>query len=167
MVDERRILEILDAREFRVQIIEDSIARSKGCVVVLRCNYPGIDKNNPASKKVVEEVSKELEKVLGVVEKKNIDGAEGLVYIYSVDGEAFSIKKNMIEIEKSHRYGRLVDVDVYNTDGKGISRRDVDELPRSCYLCNDEAHRCVRSRKHSIEEVIKYIEDIVWEKVDD
>lgn len=62
------------------------------------------------------------------------------------------VKEKMIEIEDNFELGRLYDLDVV-----GIDRKALNQKPRLCLLCDEEAHACSRSRKHGLQEVIKEI----------
>lgn len=165
---EEKIRGILDAREARVERLEKLREECPFSSVVVRCNYPGADKNNPTSRKVVETLKEEVEDVLGEDIKKVavIDSYEGLTYIYFADRDAERLKDEMVKIEEGHPYGRLADIDVYYEDGRGIGRREIGRSPRRCYICHEDAHICVRSRKHSLEELEEYILMKVWGRKD-
>ena len=161
---EEKIKGILDAREKRVEKQKQWQKECGLTCVVIRCNYPGIDKNNPSSRRVVEELAQEVEGKFKskIAYKKTVDSSEGLVYVYFVDRDAVSLKKELIRIEEEHRYGRLGDIDVYKKDGTAVSRRELGIDSRKCYICNGDAHLCVRSRNHNLEEIEKYIKVKVW-----
>lgn len=165
---EKKVRGILQAREIRVERMEELRREWPLPSVVLRCNYPGADKDNPTSRRVVETLKDEVERVLGTDIKKieRIESFEGLTYIYFVDRGTEAVKREMVELEEVHPYGRLADIDVYHEDGSGISRREIGRSPRSCYICHEEAHVCVRSRKHTLEELEKYIMMKVWGRED-
>ncbi len=165
---EEKIRGILEAREARVERMENLREEYPLPSVVVRCNYPGADKDNPTSRRVVEALRDEVERILGEDIKKmeRIDSFEGLTYIYMVEGDTGRLKEKMVELEEKHPYGRLADIDVYYEDGRGIGRREIGKDPRRCYICQEEAHLCVRSRKHTLEELEKYIEMKVWGRED-
>ena len=165
---EEKIRGILDAREVRVERMEGLRREWTLPSVVVRCNYSGVNKDNPTSRRVVETLRKEVEWILGKDIKKaeRVESFEGLTYIYFVDRDTEVLKREMVELEEVHPYGRLADIDVYYEDGRGISRREIGGTPRRCYICHEEAHICVRSRKHTLEEVEKYIKMKVWGRED-
>ncbi len=165
---EEKIRGILDAREVRVERMEELRKGWSLTSVVVRCNYPGVDKDNPTSRMVVETLRGEVERILEdrIEKAERMESFEGLTYIYLVDGDTEAVKREMAELEETHPYGRLADIDVYHEDGRGIGRRDIGETPRRCYICSEEAHICVRSRKHTLEELEKYIKMKVWGRED-
>lgn len=82
---------------------------------------------------------------------------EGPCLFLVVDMEPLEVKSKTIEIEDGHPIGRLADLDVYNLQGTALSRTELELAPRKCYICGDIAHNCVRSKRHSNDEVINYI----------
>ena len=81
----------------------------------------------------------------------------------AADGTADRLKRLMTDMEDSSRLGRLFDVDVIGTDGRKISRSDYGMPARKCILCDQEAHICSRSRNHTVEELLRYIADVIEE----
>ncbi len=67
----------------------------------------------------------------------------------------------MILIEDNHPLGRLLDIDVYDAEYNQISRSDLGHKPRACLICDDIAHYCIRSNKHSLAEVQNVIREML------
>ena len=147
------------AREVRIKYQEDLVKQYKIPLLVIRVNYPGINKNNYYS----HEITMIMDKIIcelfsySIIFKKIITTAEGLIVIMCINNEARAIKLITLNLEDNHILGRCVDLDVYDEKGKSISRRDFGLEMRKCYICDDIAHICVRSKKHSIEEVEEFI----------
>ena len=62
----------------------------------------------------------------------------------------------MIAIETKISIGRLMDLDVLHlVDGipQPISRQELGFSRRQCYICQNDAKVCSRSRKHSVIEM--------------
>lgn len=156
-------IDILDAREQRVQNQKKLLKKYKNTLIVVRANYPGINKCNETTKGIVNEIKEELLRNLKLNSIKIIFfdykcTPEGPLFFAIVDMNFVEIKKMCINIEEKHSLGRFVDIDVYNENGEGISRSDLKIESRKCFICSNNAHICVRSRKHGIEEIINYIE---------
>ncbi|WP_298838498.1 citrate lyase holo-[acyl-carrier protein] synthase [Clostridium sp.] len=151
--------DIMLAREVRIKYQEDLVKQYKIPLLVIRVNYPGINKNNYYS----HEITMIMDKIIcelfsySIIFKKIITTAEGLIVIMCINNEARAIKLITLNLEDNHILGRCVDLDVYDEKGKSISRRDFGLEMRKCYICDDIAHICVRSKKHSIEEVEEFI----------
>lgn len=156
---------ILDAREERVNIIEEFIEKHKNTIIAARVNYPGNDKENYISTYVIEKGKNELIKafdgsILEILEKTS---AEGPYILMAVDRQINLVKKITIELENNHPLGRFLDLDVYGNDIRSVSREELGFEKRKCYICNNYAHQCIRSRNHTVEDVEKFIVETVKE----
>ncbi|MCJ7691404.1 MAG: citrate lyase holo-[acyl-carrier protein] synthase [Clostridiaceae bacterium] len=146
-------------RERRIEYQEKLLEQFKMPLLVIRVNYPGINKDNRFSQgitKVIESVI--CETFYASIHNKIITTtAEGPLVIMSINKSARDIKLITLGIEEKHPLGRCVDIDVYDRSGRGISRSDFNLGMRKCFLCDDIAHNCVRSEKHSKKEVEEFI----------
>ena len=154
-------MDILDARENRAYLQEDLIKKFNLPLLVIRANYPGIDKNNKITKYIVETIYNTILLRISSTSTEKINSFEGNIYLLSVDISPLELKKIAIDIETNHPLGRLVDIDILDLNNHTLSRTDLGYPPRSCFICSDLAHNCVRSKKHSLKEILKYIENIV------
>lgn len=153
--------DLLDARELRVEFINELIDRYDNTVVTLRVNYPGLEKDNAITRKIIE--------ITGVLVTNFFSGeikysmmtytAEGPIMIYVIDEKVEKVKSFAIDIEDRHTLGRCIDLDVYDTKGKSLSRESLGKKLRKCFICDKSAHECVRNRTHSYEEIVKFIAD--------
>lgn len=154
-------MDILDARENRAYLQEDLIKKFNLPLIIIRANYPGIDKNNKITKYIVETIYNIILLRISSTSTEKINSFEGNIYLLSVDISPLELKKIAIDIETNHPLGRLVDIDILDLNNHTLSRTDLGYPPRSCFICSDLAHNCVRSKKHSLKEILKYIENIV------
>ena len=46
-----------------------------------------------------------------------------------------------------------------------ISRRDLGQSPRKCFICDRPAKECARSRRHSVAEMQDYISELYVKNV--
>jgi len=95
------------------------------------------------------------------IEKKISESIAGIEVIYAADMPADELKRLCCEIEDSHPLGRLFDIDVIGTDGIPKSRTEIGFSPRKCLICGAPAAECVRSRKHSVDELLSEIEKVI------
>ena len=154
-------MDILDARENRAYLQEELIKKFNLPLLVIRANYPGIDKNNKVTKYIIKIIYDAILSSISPKNIKKIDSFEGIVYLLNVDISPTKLKRVAMDIETTHPLGRLVDLDVLDLNNHTLSRTDLEYPPRRCFICSDLAHNCVRSRKHSLEETLKYIENKV------
>lgn len=150
-------MDILDARENRAYLQEELIKEFSLPLLVIRANYPGIDKNNKTTTYIIEIMYEAILSRVSPINIKKIDSFEGIVYLLSIDILPSQLKKMTVDIETTHPLGRLVDIDILDLNNHTLSRTDLGSPPRRCFICSDPAHNCVRSRKHSLEEILKYI----------
>lgn len=82
--------------------------------------------------------------------------SEGYNSIFIINRNVFDIKKVALQIEENHVLGKCVNIDVFNRDTKKISRIDLGKSKRKCYLCNNDVEKCIKDKKHSQQEMMKY-----------
>ncbi|WP_319204923.1 citrate lyase holo-[acyl-carrier protein] synthase [uncultured Ilyobacter sp.] len=152
-------IDILNSREERVRVQEALAKKYKLPFIALRTNYPGLYKNNPIANDIAFIMNRECQRIFGdrIKHSETIHSFEGVVYLAFIEEDPINIKKSVVKLEKSHPLGRLVDIDVYKDDSQGISRSHLNLPKRKCFICENDAHVCVRSRAHSLDELINYI----------
>lgn len=151
--------DILSEREERVYRQQSLIGKYKGTLIVIRVNYPGTNKNNYISFGILKEISALIIAVFkNVILYKNFEiTAEGPIVTMVLNESCNNAKNKTVEIEENHLLGRCVDIDVYDENGNSLSRRELGLSERKCYLCCSPAQNCVRSRKHSIDEIENFM----------
>lgn len=148
-------MEILDLREEREEFEMNLLKRSGKTLITLRGNFPGEDKSHEASQYAVKTLHEEISGHLQVDHEETTHTKEGYMVFLLVNENGEFVKRLAMALEDEHPLGRLVDVDVREKD-RLYSRADFNLPPRSCYLCQDPAVHCVRSMKHSLNEVREY-----------
>ena len=153
--------DILIERERRIQHQEKLMKQYKMPMLVIRVNYPGVNKDNYVSQEITKIMDEAIYNKISssIYYKEKITSAEGPIVIMCIHKRATDIKAMVLDIESHHILGRCVDLDVYDESGNSISRQDFGLEMRKCYLCEDIAHNCVRSKKHSKEEVEGFIKN--------
>jgi holo-ACP synthase len=154
-----KLEDILNDREKRVALQEELINTYNMPVLTARVNYPGIEKDNVLTRDILQIIHEVLLYMFRTKIYYNLltFSAEGPISIFVIDKNAIELKKNAVDIENKHRLGRCVDIDVYDTGGTQIGRKDIGMESRKCFICDEDAHSCVRSRKHNIDEIKNYI----------
>ena len=80
--------------------------------------------------------------------------ALGPYAIMGLDMEPVAIKNRCISLETSHPGARLIDLDVYSASGIQIDRSSLDLPRRTCLVCNQPAVECIRTKRHSFDDVV-------------
>ncbi|MGN0295571.1 MAG: [citrate (pro-3S)-lyase] ligase [Lachnospiraceae bacterium] len=160
--------QMMEARDNRAARQKELIVKWNAPVICFMLNIPGSVKTSEDYLWAFREGKK---KILGklqrhgirVLEKKAVYPVTGYEFYVAVDGTGRRLKRLMTDLEDANRLGRLFDIDVIDTDGRKISRSDYGMPARKCILCDQEAHVCSRSRNHTVEELLRYIADVIGE----
>ena len=157
------LAEVLEAREERAARQAFLLERYSVPLVSFTVVYPGPVKQTKTSVMLFSEGVKALEKELAearlpVVFRETREKKTGNEALYAVDTDEKTLKRLCVEIEDTHRFGRLFDMDVVPGKGVSVSRTALGLPGRKCLICGRDAHICSRSRAHSVEELQKEIE---------
>lgn len=134
-------------------------------------NIPGPIKNNRYLTKIFKTGIHELESLwhkLGydyklVVQLNDDSGCENF---YVLNFPAEKIKWSTVDFEDHQPLGRLFDADVLiKNQPAAISRKDLGEPVRKCFLCSRPAKECARSRRHSVKQMQDYISKLYQEYI--
>lgn len=126
-------------------------------------NIPGPIKSSPILNQVFQDMITLIKEPLqgSLLIERNEHLKTGWEYYAVTSLNHLDLKKKMIVIENSHSLGRLMDLDVLSCNEqnlpKTISRQDLGFPSRKCYICQENAKYCSRSRKHSAEDMQKAI----------
>lgn len=158
--------ELLEAREYRADHQKELIEEYKLPLISFTINIPGPIKKTTESSIIFQAGCKEVVKKLkdaGLLLEhfETNEPNSGYESYFVVKTTERTLKALMLEIESEHPLGRLFDLDVIGTDGIPISREKFGRSKRKCLVCEDEAHICSRSRKHSIEALTDKIRSMV------
>lgn len=161
---------VLDNRESRRRRIDRLLAdRPDTTVVCFKLNIPGPVKNNEWIRKLFLKGMAAIEEVLTpgttppVVREDFPNLPTGPEAFMVIGRNPLAVKRDMVALEDGNVFGRFFDIDV---EGGGttahpgpISREDLSLSERTCFLCDQPAKVCARSRAHSVEEMLGFIED--------
>lgn len=175
------LMMMLEAREQRSltqkQLFE---SQPKASLLSATMNIPGPIKTSPMLRDVFEAVLDAVHnhptlRSVQSISKLYREEATGPEYYLLLDLPAKELKAAMIEVEESHPWGRLLDLDVLYCEVEqnqnqpdsmtlqihGTSRSDLNLPSRRCLICQEDAKVCGRSRKHSIEDMQAAITQLI------
>lgn len=158
--------ELLNARELRAIKQKELIKTYKATLISFMVNIPGKYKDTPLIRKIHKEERNILHQILKkecipIIYEEAIckkTGPEGFV-ILEID--SIKVKRLLVQIENNHSLGRLFDYDVFDKEYNLITRASINKPRRKCFICNEYASVCARSRKHTYRELIFEINAIV------
>ncbi|EBV0244758.1 citrate lyase holo-[acyl-carrier protein] synthase, partial [Salmonella enterica subsp. enterica] len=99
-----------------------------------------------------------------------VNERSGPEWMAAVCAPAMALKQHMSTLEMSHPLGRLWDIDIIDSDGKSLSRRELGHPARPCLICQQDAHLCARGKHHTLDllldEIARRIECYERERCD-
>lgn len=152
--------DILAAKEIRHNRQKEIRQIYQKPLVSITINMPGAVKDTPIIRRLREYAVKEIQRNFNSVMVEQVNNIIGPEAFIVLDAEGWLIKKTAVEIEERHPFGRLLDIDVFEADGRLLSRRD-DARSRGCFVCGGEAVVCMRERKHTPQELQQVVEGLL------
>lgn len=161
------ISQVLAAKDKRVALQRTIFKKyPKETLVDVNLNIPGPIKNNRYLRKLfqagIDQLEDEWQK-LGYSYKlvSALDQDTGSENFYILALPIKTVKISTVKFEDQTSLGRLFDADVLVKDQvRAISRKDLGQKTRQCFLCSRPAKECARSRRHSVSEMQEYISDL-------
>ena len=140
------------------------LANPGGVLVCLTVILPGAVKRDDRSRKVAASALMAVRERLSPVLEECLDLETGFEGYFIVRGDTFYVKRVCCQIEDSHPFGRLMDLDVIELSGGvacPVGRDRIGEEPRCCLVCGRPARECMRSCKHSRDELLQKVDEIL------
>jgi holo-ACP synthase CitX len=72
----------------------------------------------------------------------------GEFLLVSVSADARRLKERCVALESATPWGRLLDLDVYDSSGRPVARRVLGLAERKCLICDEAARDCIRLGRH-------------------
>lgn len=154
---------MLDRRETRVRQQEAWRQYYKSALLSFTLNIPGPIKTSSMLRWVFQEGCRIIHEnlcaldSLVIVADETLPLATGDEYLCAFHGDPALIKKRMMSIEEHHPLGRLFDIDILLPSGEKLSRPRY----RRCFLCDEQAQACARSRAHTLAELQTAISHLI------
>ncbi len=130
-------------------------------VITIKCNVCGNNKNVASFEFLKKYFLNQIIETFNVYKYDYYESADGNYYLVQIKSDSeLKVKHQLIALEDGV-FGRMIDLDLYTSTTKSVSRRDLGVAPRSCIVCSDETTLCMRSGKHTVVEVVEKSHDIV------
>lgn len=159
IIQEATLDEVLSNREKRAHTQTELIQQYHRPILSCTMNIPGEVKQTPLIDFVFRQTMRNVKAVFEgeiVAEKRQYENT-GPEAFFVLSATAESVKERAMTIESHERIGRLLDLDVIDTDGTKRSRKE----PRSCLVCGGPVTICSRSRAHGLAAVKEAAWDIL------
>lgn len=145
--------EILLGKEKRAQLQADLRRRYRETVVSITVNMPGSTKYTVETADLIYYALEKLRKRIRtenfvLLEERIYHGLTGPAAVLAVEGDAAVIKAFGVSMEEETPFGRMLDIDVFDTEGHQNSRALLEWKERKCMVCSEAAIVCIRSGAH-------------------
>lgn len=163
MTTNKNIEAILRDRERRVNYQNKLIKEYQKPLITFKLNIPGPKKDSQLYRKIFNNGLRLIkfqlkEHSVSIIFQKLLFKETGPEAFLVVDENSKSIKELCTNLEEKDKLGRIYDFDVFDSSGKSITREIIGMTERKCFLCEKYVWVCARSRAHSVEELLQYIE---------
>ena len=171
MPNEVSLLEMLDARERRVQHQQALLAQYHKPLICFTMNIAGPVKDSPLIRRGFARGQQLLRQQLfrAGLTPLHTDArceATGCEAFYVLDAAPLTIKKFTTDIEDATPLGRLFDMDVLRPDGVKVDRQELALEGRRCLICGGPAKACSSRRIHTVAELQAKTTAILTETLD-
>jgi holo-ACP synthase len=150
-VSRRSLLAARDARQEAM----DRWLGSGETLIAVSLAIPGARKSPPGSAELfawaVTSLRMALPRARGVEATADALGPHEL---WCTPDDARAVKRCCVAIEAAMPAARLVDLDVYSTEGLARDRTSLHLAPRRCLCCDEAAADCVRTGRHPTPEIV-------------
>lgn len=153
--------DVIREKEKRVLKIRHLTDTFRGTVVCFKLNIPGPIKDKPQYRALFNKAFTILKKNLNTIIFSEVKHQNtGSIGFLVVNMDPIVVKSITVDMEENNPAGRLYDIDVYRS-GKSISRKEIGKGERKCLICGENVWICSRSRRHSVDSLLRNIEIII------
>ncbi len=150
--------QILKGRDDRYALQTSLIGKYASPLVSCTMNIPGPTKNSELIQasfdKAMEAFMQRNQGVLAEVANHTEETGPERYFIVLGGTNLYALKRRLAFFEQVYPIGRYLDLDLKNSEGKAITRKDIEIEPRRCLLCSRPAKECARSERHSLEDLL-------------
>ena len=150
--------QILQARDDRYALQTSLIEKYKSPLVTCTMNIPGPTKNSELIQasfdKAMDAFMQRNQGVLQEVENHTKETGPERYFIVLGGTNLYALKRRLAFFEQVYPIGRWLDIDLKDSEGQAITRKEIGLEQRRCLLCNRAAKECARSARHSLEALL-------------
>lgn len=154
--------EVLAAKENRRRRQQELLQKYCCPVISITINMPGPVKDLPIIRRLADYAADEMKIILNPYIVKQLYLPTGPEVLMAAAGDAQAIKAAAVGVEEEAKFGRLLDIDVFDSDGSLVSRRQQGKS-RSCLVCGQDAVLCMRERVHTLAELDAAVKSLLIE----
>lgn len=140
--------------------VDNLLAKSEGNIVVIRPIYYKEIKKAEISLAILNSIVEKLESLYGddMTFKMIMSDEDGPITFVVINKDSFTLKHDMSVFEDEDELGMLGVYMIYDKiENRFIKRSEANSDYRICSICNDEYINCDINKKHSRDEIIKFL----------
>ena len=165
---EENLEKVLAAREERWKKRRAFVKNHRICLITVTLCVPYKYRISDEFRSILTELCKKFYKELksnfnDVKYEGHMQNDDGSAVFISSCQDARKIKRACVDAESSTIGGRIMDIDVMDSDGHPVNRSNIGLPPRKCFICGKPASVCTSRRLHSREEIYSYVEKLKTE----
>ncbi|CAI0725284.1 MULTISPECIES: citrate lyase holo-[acyl-carrier protein] synthase [Serratia] len=154
---------LLASRECRQARQQAWLARHSCTLLVLTLVVPGPIKDSALTRGIFNLGWRALRRLLAeqgwpCLQAETLALSTGCEGYLALPVDALRVKDCAMQLEVRRPIGRLWDIDVLDSQGRILSRRDIGLPERRCLLCSRPAKLCARQRRHGGDELLNEME---------
>lgn len=142
------LIDILAAKEERYHGQHLFREKYKRPLMSITINMPGAVKDMPIVRRLRDYAVEQIRKRLPVVGEEQVNLLTGPRAFMAIDADGSVVKEIAVKIEEGEPFARLLDIDVFDADGRLLSRKDQGQ-GRGCFVCTADSVVCMREQKHT------------------
>lgn len=157
------LAQVLEAREERARRQKEMLSANGLPLLSFTVVSPGNVKSSPLIRRFFDFHVARIEKALGarLRESRVCLYAAGPHYLAALNENAETLKRSCVELEESFPAGRLLDLDVINTDGAALSRTALGLPERGCLVCGKPGRACAAGQLHPYGDLVRAAERLM------
>ncbi len=152
--------QILAAKEERQKRQKRMLSEYGTAIASITLNIPGPEKDGPVLRQLCDYAISAMQARLEIAAMERVNLPTGPEAILAVRSGASAVKQIAVSLEDEHAFSRLLDIDVFDAEGRQLSRQTSGSY-RSCLLCELPAAVCMRERKHGAEEIMAAVQGLL------
>ena len=150
--------QVLQTKEERAAVQAELRSRYQAAVVSVSVNMPGQIKYDQDTRALIEYALTRLQVLFAAAgvrasETRLLPAVAGPAAVLAVAGDAALLKQLAVQVEEEQSFGRLLDIDVFDSSGTQLSRDSAGMTGRRCFVCDEPAILCIRGRRHDAQAV--------------
>jgi holo-ACP synthase len=153
---------LLEARDARQALLEAHRPPPGAALLAVSLAIPGAEKEPPGALALFAwALAQVVCRLPGARPLHSGGDALGPFGLLEVPAGAAAAKRTCLAVEAARPAARLLDLDVYDPDGRQLDRAALGLPPRACLCCAAPAHECIRAARHSLPEVLARVDALL------